>query len=72
MWFCMDVQYRMAAVFAPDTTHEPLIRRERILWHSRFGDIVIEIVGEDIYVDGKRVERSVGEESQATQRLLQP
>lgn len=68
----MDVQYRMAAVLAPDNSHEPLIRRERIVWHSQFGDILIEIVGDDIYVDGKRVERSVGEESQPSQALLRP
>jgi hypothetical protein len=68
----MDIQSHMTAVLASDSSHEPLVRRERIVWHSLFGDILIEIVGEDIYVDGNRVERSVGEKSQPGQRPLQP
>jgi hypothetical protein len=30
----------------------------RHVWRSAFGDIVIEVKGDDVFVDGKKVERA--------------
>lgn len=29
---------------------------QRWLWHSRFGDMLIEVVGADVFVNGQRVQ----------------
>lgn len=31
----------------------------RWLWHSRFGDILIEVMGDEVFVNGQRVRRHV-------------
>jgi hypothetical protein len=30
---------------------------QRWLWHSRFGDMLIEVIGEEVLVNGERVRR---------------
>jgi hypothetical protein len=32
----------------------------RYVWHSRYGDMLIEVLGEDVLVNGQRVERHQG------------
>lgn len=32
----------------------------RCVWHSRYGDMLIEVLGEDVLVNGQRVERHQG------------
>ena len=32
----------------------------RCVWHSRYGDMLIEVLGEDVLVNWKRVERHQG------------
>ena len=34
----------------------PAVPPQRHVWHSRFGTIVIEVIGADCYVNGQRVE----------------
>ncbi|MBU1361988.1 MAG: hypothetical protein KKC79_12415 [Gammaproteobacteria bacterium] len=31
----------------------------RYMWESRYGPILIEVIGDDIFVNGQRVERSI-------------
>ena len=31
--------------------------RQRWIWHSRFGAILIEVRGDDVFVNGQRVDR---------------
>lgn len=33
---------------------------QRWVWHSRFGSMLIETAGEDVFVNGQRVQRHVG------------
>jgi len=32
---------------------------QRWLWHGRFGDMLIEVVGDEVFVNGQRVQRHV-------------
>lgn len=32
----------------------------RYVWHSRYGDMLIEVRGDDVFVNGQRVERHQG------------
>lgn len=33
---------------------------QRWVWHSRFGSMLIETAGEEVFVNGQRVQRHVG------------
>jgi hypothetical protein len=48
-------------VLASDEQREPSLPLasegdRRWLWHSRFGAILIEVIGADVFVNGKRAE----------------
>jgi hypothetical protein len=35
---------------------------QRFVWEGRYGPMLVEVVGEAIYVNGRRVERAASEE----------
>ena len=48
-------------VLSPDEPQQPSLPLasqgvQRTLWHSRFGAMLIEVVGDQVFVNGQRVE----------------
>lgn len=52
--------FRLDVMLSPDEQVEPSLplgidRVQRWVWHSRFGEVLIEVVGEQMFVNGQPV-----------------
>ncbi len=61
--------YREVLLRRPDLEAElPLATEgvQRYVWDSRFGSMLIEVIGDDIYVNGGKVERQPSASAEAS------
>ena len=55
-----DASFRPDVMLSPDEQVEPSLPLgsdgvQRWVWHSRFGEVLIEVVGEQMFVNGQPV-----------------